>query len=328
MANPDELVSHWTEHDLLDGKLVEAYVIIFNTVGCIFKGNKACTMCGYVNDASTTYIAQENLENQLKMALKYYQGQKVVKMYTSGSFLDPNEIPYEMGLKIIDQFSKAEKIVIETRPEFVSKERVKGIAKTNKKIYYAMGLETSNDYVRRKFINKTFSLDLYKSKYRLIKENNGYVKAYLMLKPPFITEEEAIRDTVQSVIDIKDYSDEISINPTNIQKKTIAENLFYKGVYRPPWLWSVVEALKQTSGIGIPIISKPTGGGTLRGAHNCFKCDNMVMNAIDKFVYSNDKEVFNDIYCPCQEEWKMYRKISNINLNNVFNLKYLSDFGL
>src|SRR5207245_952991 len=52
--DPREYISTWTEKDLLHGKIVDAWVIIFRTRGCYWARSSGCSMCGYVND-----VAQE-----------------------------------------------------------------------------------------------------------------------------------------------------------------------------------------------------------------------------------------------------------------------------
>ena len=52
--DPREYISTWTEKDLLHGKVVDAWVIIFRTRGCYWARASGCSMCGYVND-----VAQE-----------------------------------------------------------------------------------------------------------------------------------------------------------------------------------------------------------------------------------------------------------------------------
>jgi len=38
----------------------------------------------------------------------------------------------------------------------------------------------------------------------------------------------------------------ISLNPTNVQRNTAVEYLWKRKQYRPAWLWSMVEILKES----------------------------------------------------------------------------------
>ena len=110
-------------------------------------------------------------------------------------------------------------------------------------------------------------------------------KAYLLLKPPYLAEAEAIDDIVRSVGEAaQPHFDALSVNPVHIQNGTVVEWLLHRRQYRPPWLWSVVSALSQGAvrrGTS-RLVSFPTAGGLARGPHNCGKCDARVLAAIEE----------------------------------------------
>ena len=51
-------------------------------------------------------------------------------------------------------------------------------------------------------------------------------------------------------------------------------------------------------------MSAPTAGGKTRGSHNCGKCDNAVLDAINRFSLSGDITVLNDLDCECKNKWR------------------------
>src|SRR5437773_1793912 len=89
--DPREYISTWTERDLLHGKVVDAWVIIFRTRGCYWARASGCSMCGYVNDVAQE-VAPADISHQLDVVLKKHQGQPMVKVYTSGNFFDDHEV--------------------------------------------------------------------------------------------------------------------------------------------------------------------------------------------------------------------------------------------
>ena len=137
------------------------------------------------------------------------------------------------------------------------------------------------------------------------------------MKPPFLYEADAISDVLNSISEIgsKNLTHCISINPVHIQKFTLVEYLFERGEFRPPWLWSVIEALKRghklLQNTGIRLLSSPTAAGTTRGAHNCKNCDGTVLQAINEFSMNNDSDILNNLYCDCYNDW-----LDVINLEN------------
>jgi radical SAM enzyme (TIGR01210 family) len=125
-----------------------------------------------------------------------------------------------------------------------------------------------------------------------------------MLKPPFLTEREALDDAVRTALLAAPHCDLLSINPCNVQSRTLVERMWRRGLYRSPWLWSVAEALQRISaGTSTPVRSNPVGAGQERGAHNCGTCDQHVADAIEQFSLSRDPSLLPGAQCACREEW-------------------------
>ncbi len=296
------LIGAWREKDRLNGKVVDSFVIIFRTAGCKWAKISGCSMCGYYNDTSPD-ISAEDLMNQLKEAREKYGGERLVKIYTSGSFLDNNEIPAEIQHEILSAFPDAERIIVETRPEFVTPKSVNRLSEHGN-IMVALGLESANDDTLIYRINKGFRVRHYVQAAQRLKDAGIPIKTYVLLKPPFMTEREAIDEAVQSIEFAANYSSLISLNPMNIQNHTLVEYLWKRGEYRPPWLWSVVEVLQRTAHLGVDVVSYPTAGGTRRGAHNCGRCDEKVVEAIYNFSLHQDPSYLQNLNCECREKWK------------------------
>ena len=306
--NPRQPVRCWSEKDVLDGKVIDAYVIILRTRGCAWALSSGCTMCGYFNDSLLTDVSEEDLSVQFDNAMQNYKGEKIVKLFTSGSFLDPSEIPAAIQHKILSTLTQhAEKISVESRPEYITEKSLGTIQKniSLKQFEIGIGLETSNDLVREKAINKGFTFQDYKKAVVLLKEHKVHIKTYVLLKPPFLTEKESLNDCINTAKDTSSYTDLLSLNPTNIQRHTVVEYLWKRNQYRPPWLWSIVEFLQQSNSITDAFVKcDVVGGGSTRGPHNCGVCDKKVLQAIEEFSLTQKKEVFNGLSCSCQEQWR------------------------
>ncbi len=289
----------WKEKDFTD-KVVDAGVIILPSTGC---RHAMCIMCGYIYDCPRE-IKQEEIFAEFKRALENLGNIEYLKIFTSGSFLDRREIEHETIKKIINEINRKniKRVQIESRPEFITEDNIEIFKDLKAELEIGIGLETANDSIRNNIINKGFSFKDFKDAVKICKKNEILVKAYLLLKPPLLTEKEAIDDVKYSIRKIEKLVDRISINPVNIQKGTLVEVLWRKREYRPPWLWSVVEVLKTDTKTFL--MSKPTAGGLKRGAHNCLRCDRNVLNAIEKFNLTQDKSVFEGLECSCKNVWR------------------------
>src|SRR3989304_10082238 len=99
--DPREIISTWTEKDLLDGKVVDAWVIIFRTRGCYWAHASGCSMCGYVNDTAVD-VSDADLAHQLGSVLARHGDQPMVKVYTSGNFFDDHEVSPDSRRTILE----------------------------------------------------------------------------------------------------------------------------------------------------------------------------------------------------------------------------------
>lgn len=297
----------WSEKDVLHSKVVDAYVIILRTHGCSWAQGSGCTMCGYFNDSMGTPVSEKDLHAQFEKAMETYKDEKIVKIFTSGSFLDPHEIPISIQKEILSYLAdRAEKISVESRPEYVTEKTLAPIQKTVQSTMFevGIGLETSSDLIREKAINKGFTFTEYKNAVKLLKKHRMNLKTYVLMKPPFLTEKEALQDCLRTAQDIAPYTNMISLNPVNVQRHTVVEYLWKRGQYRPPWLWSVVEFLKQSKTItDAPVKCDVTGGGSIRGAHNCEACDRTVLNQIAAFSLSQKISMLKSLDCDCKQQW-------------------------
>jgi len=282
-------------------------------------------MCGYFNDSMLSAVSEKDLLSQFENALQGYKNEKIVKIFTSGSFLDPSEIPVPVQQQILTTLNNtAEKISVESRPEYITEKSLGAIQKNIplKEFEVGIGLETSNDLVREKAINKGFMFQDFKKAAVLLKKHKAHVKTYVLLKPPFLTEKESLNDCINTAKDSAPYTDLLSLNPTNIQRHTVVEYLWNRNQYRPPWLWSIVTFLQQSKTITDAFVKcDVVGGGSIRGAHNCGICDKRVVHAIEEFSLTQDNEVFSDLSCRCQEQWQDQLDMESLSFGS------LVDFG-
>lgn len=300
-------VRYWSEKDILHGSIVDAYVIILRTQGCSWAQHSGCSMCGYFNDSMWEPVSDADVFTQFTTAMKQYNNEPYVKIFTSGSFLDDNEVGKTAQTKILSTLSSStEKISVESRPEYISEKKISELKKPLGSVEFevGIGLETANDIVRKYSIHKGFSFAQYAKAATLLHNHKINVKTYLLVKPLFLTEKESIDDCIDSIQKINELSQTISLNPINVQRNTVVEYLWKRKHYRPAWLWSVVEILKKSKTITNSLVKcDVAGGASRRGAHNCRVCDKKVLDAIATFSLSQDTSLFDDLDCLCKEQW-------------------------
>jgi radical SAM enzyme (TIGR01210 family) len=308
--DPHEPTRVWVDEDNTPEGVRESLTIILNTGGCRWARAGGCTMCGYVAESvEGGTVAHDALMNQLDACLEHEREHTdgpcpLIKIYTSGSFLDEREIPAETRQAIAATFGDRERIVVESLPDFVENDRLVDFTEQGLAVDVAVGLETATDRVRHDCVNKYFDFADFVAASEQAREAGVGIKAYLLMKPPFLSESEAVADMISSVERCAEYAHTVSMNPCNVQRHTMVEELYHDGGYRPPWLWSVAEVLRETTDTDALVISDPVGHGSDRGPHNCGECDDHVQTAIKDFDLRQDPSVFSQVSCECETTWK------------------------
>ncbi|MFX1502544.1 MAG: hypothetical protein ACFFDH_16400, partial [Promethearchaeota archaeon] len=140
-------VSYWIKEDRLINEIGKEFTIILRTKGCNWASSEVggCSMCGYYLDATTKTISTSQLKNQFDYAynnkineIKTDHNNYILKIFNSGSFLDEKEINKEVQDYIFEKISKAEKfkeIVIESRLEYITSEKLANIKEIFKNKY-------------------------------------------------------------------------------------------------------------------------------------------------------------------------------------------------
>lgn len=301
-------MNQWVEDEAIGRERVRAFVLILKTRGCYWADLKGCTMCGYSKDTLGRSATQDELAEQLERALGRYRDEPYVKVYTSGSFLDDREVDAESRTAIVSAFSgRARRFLFETLPEFVRPEVVGPLRDAfSGDLEVALGLESTDPTVLARFINKGSSPSDYLAAADRLRGLGTHPKAYLLLKPPYLTESEAVADVVRSAGEAASHFETMSINPVHIQNGTVVEWLYHRGRYRPPWLWSLVEAMRGGAAVrgDARLVSFPTAGGLPRGPHNCGTCDARVLAAIEEASLAQEFGPLEGLDCACREEWR------------------------
>lgn len=300
-----------TPEVLPDGTPCTAATVIFRTRGCVWWWKSGCTFCGYFNDVRDDVTADDLFAQweEAKRRLDDFEGCSMVKVYTSGTFFEDRENPPEWQEAILrETHERGLHLVIEAQAQLCTPEKLAWVAERHPGCTVAVGLEAYDDAVLRFHVNKGFSTKQWHRSVDMLRDNGLRVKTYLLFKPPFMSEGDALELTSRWISQVAPLSDDVSVNPMNIQKRTIVERLFRNREYRPPWLWSLVEMMERVhddiSEAQTRIIVHPTAAGRIRGAHNCGACDAEVVAAIERYSVSGDSREFADLDCDCKRVWR------------------------
>ncbi len=315
----------------LNGEYVDRLVIFMRGTGCSqVKEIGGCTFCGFYNATNLgEKVADKYYINQIRNVIEDKKikssNYSIMCLYNDGSLLNDEEMSFNVLCRIISELSEIQtvkKIVIESRVENITEEKLRRIRKTtNKEFEIAVGFESANPMVRDLCVNKSFDTAVFEEKLEITKKYNISIIPLLMVKPPFLTEAEAIEDFVYSLKYLEQFDlKRIDMELPTIEKNTLTYDLWVNGLYEPLKLWSAIEILrrKEELGLTIPIYISPMNYTVPaeEKASNCEKCNDTIDKLFEEYNKVRDFSIFNDINCNCKSEWKKSLLIKN-NYENL-----------
>lgn len=314
-SSPDEPIFVENYDIIFDGKRYKRKKIILAAPGCTAA---TCTMCPIPNESFWGGIAEVSHANYVKQFETAFQGEdlndfELIALYNSGNWFADKEVPAESRIWFYDHVgrSKCSAISVESLPQFIT-ERTVGEAKAHlngKKLIVGIGLQSVDDFIRTVCVNTTCTKHQFEKATSLLRENGYTPRVYLMIKPPFLTEQEAINDTVNSIqyVASQGYVD-ASICPTRIAPHTVVDELAKRDLYTPPSLWSIIEILRSVDRLGIQtrVSCLDIDGKDADTIYprNCEKCTPKILEALTKYnlgeVKINELEYLE---CDCKSKY-------------------------
>jgi archaeosine synthase beta-subunit len=302
----------------LDGKQVERFIVHFRSNGCLWcKANGGCTMCGFWNETARgrEIVTVEAFVNQFQNVLNRFDLQRypVLGLYNAGSFLQEQEIPFTAVERIFHLASRhlpdLRRVVIESRVEYITMEkleRLQNILGNNTELAIGMGFDSENEIVRNLIINKGVSKEGFERAIEITRQLDVQSIVYVLLKPPFLTEREAIEDAVESTRYVSGVGPtEIHYETVTVEADTLVDQLYTSGLYRPMWLWSIIEILKRVRSFAMPYMTPLRYvAQAVDVPRNCPACTEMVTDRIyNRYCSDWDLAHFAGLDCPCRAEW-------------------------
>lgn len=280
-----------------------------------FKRGGGCTMCNYshrsgISAEDVIRNCEDNIISAISGLGKHYSK---LKLYINGSFFNEHELSAEVAICFLSKLKKIfgiEQVCVETRPEYVNYEKMLHyISETQLRFEICFGIESTNDDIRNKCYHKNLNYSSFVNVYHSISKLCD-VKVYLLIKPPFISERDAIEDVVNSVHDLLNEGiTSISYTPIAIQKNTLLEFLLQENFYRPVWLWSLIEINSRLSCIhtqyhqihlsGLDFYPEP-----LYLFYNCERCSEAVLSLLKEKPNLTWDDIPQELLCSCYDEWK------------------------
>jgi len=293
-------------------------IFIFRAPGCAYarRPEGGCTNCGFTSmtfqSASWSPADLIAQADSVFTVPDTFEGVGEVDLYNSGSFYADAEMPPEVRAHVFDMLGAAgiPRILVESRPEFITPERIRESRKHLPKSFLevGIGLESSDDVIREQFINKGFGLPEFERAAKILATGGAGLLVNVLLKPLGVPDDAAaVADAVKTGRYIFSLAKRlalpvrVALQPVFVAPETPLEREFLEGRYLPPNLWAVVEAAMQLSLLGEVIVGLSDEGlEPKRGPAGCGACDHKIRHALREFNRTGDSAPLKLLTCDCR----------------------------
>lgn len=306
-------------YDPTSRKAISRWTLLLPSAGCSWAKTKGggCHMCGFARGASSITngktLSSDNLLRYFKINANHVANNKPdnISIYNGGSFFNDLEICLDGQIKIFREISyhpTIKNVFVESRPEYINERHIKNLMELlgHKKLMVGIGLECESDEIRNNSINKGFSKEKYEMAVQTLKRLGVAVTTYVFIKPLFLSEKAAIEEAVETVkYAFSSGSDEVALEAAFVQKGTLMEKYYKMNKFSPPWLWSIIEVVKNTGHLGVVRL----GGFSdfpepVALPRNCPNCTEKIKSTFSDYKTNLDLDIFSLLKCDCKNEWE------------------------
>lgn len=295
-------------------------IIGIPTRGCSYArtGWAGCSVCGH--NTSTLWdpnIRHESIMTDVRRSLAALSNHcpPVVCLYTSGSFLDETELAAETRSSVLREVASTgwvRSVVIESLPQFITSDRLDSLTGEFPTLSFSIGigLDSVNDFIRHFCFQRHLHIDVYSRAVRECNKRGILTTAYIVHKPPFLSVEESIYDTAESIIGAINLGFSfVSVEPVAVQAGTLQKFLLSHSLYEPATFSSVVSSLEHNKDylMKIPNICNrlklggqvftPLPESTLKGCRECLNSISQRVNFIPPDFFNGITTTAHGDYC-------------------------------
>jgi radical SAM enzyme (TIGR01210 family) len=169
------------------GKTEDTAIVFLTNRECPFH----CLMCDLWKNTIDETLPGGAIAAQIESIINHLQGVKHIKLYNSGSFFDRNAIPPADYYKIASLLKGFETVIVESHPAFINRNVLIFAEMLEARLEVAMGLETVHPEILPK-LNKQMDQEKFEKAVRYLRNHNISTRAFILLKTPFMSEEDGI----------------------------------------------------------------------------------------------------------------------------------------
>jgi len=275
----DKRVPAWVQVNTTSSMEGYRLIIGLRNVTCSYRKMEplhlGCFNCGFYAGTGEERPAKfDELQDQLHYALRhgFKAGQRydVVEFLGDGSFFNDEELSEQVKVSMFHALASMaylKRILVESTPEHIIDQRSEIAARLNdlrhdQRLEIGIGLETSDDFIRRVCINKGFSWEVFCKAVEVVKEINiefsgrCSIVTYILVKPPLLEMLEVIQNTIETLKDLTALAKSSGVliipklEPAAISDGTLLSLLYQspplpRQRYTPLNYWTILEIITR-----------------------------------------------------------------------------------
>lgn len=177
-----------------EGRVEDVATIFLTNRECPFR----CLMCDLWRNTTETRVPSGAIPAQIDYALARLPPAQHIKLYNSGNFFDAQAIPPEDLADIASRVRAFRTVIVENHPKLCGEPAIRFRDLLGTRLEVAIGLETVHPEVLPR-LNKRMTLDDFDRAVQFLASAGIAVRAFVLLRPPFLTEAEGVEWAMRSI---------------------------------------------------------------------------------------------------------------------------------
>jgi radical SAM enzyme (TIGR01210 family) len=223
----------------VSGSIEDTAVIFLTNSECPYR----CLMCDLWKNTTNEPVPAGAIPEQIEWALSRLAPARHLKLYNSGNFFDKRAIPETDYGKIASLVENFRTLIVESHPRLINENCLDFRKMLKPELQVAMGLETVHPEILER-LNKKMDLKDFENAVRYLYKHDILSRAFILLRPPFMSEPEGIYWAKKSI----DFAFQAGVECCTVipvrAGNGAMDYLLQKGYFAPPGIPSLEEVME------------------------------------------------------------------------------------
>ncbi len=169
------------------GRVIDVLTVLLTNRECPFR----CLMCDLWRNTLDHPTPAGAIPDQIRDAMRRFPDFGAIKLYNAGNFFDGQAIPRADWPRMGELLRGVERVIVESHPKLIGRHTTAFRDLIAGRLEVAIGLETAHEGVLER-LNKQMTLDDFKRAVAWLRKQDIDVRAFILLRPPFLSESEGV----------------------------------------------------------------------------------------------------------------------------------------